>query len=89
MMDRFTKAQRRREARLQADDAATWKCETCDTIIESGRHCWPCGAYWRDVDNGLFADDFEMFPQTDSERRTAMFRDLMGYTGEPKNDDWL
>lgn len=55
----LTKAARRREAKLQADDAATWKCETCETIIESGKYCWPCGSYWSDVDNGMFADDWE------------------------------
>lgn len=52
--DPTTKAMRRRAARLEAADASTWKCETCETIIESGKHCRPCGSYWEDVRNGLW-----------------------------------
>lgn len=51
------KSSRRFEARLQADDASTWKCHTCETIIESGDYCWPCSSYWEDVRNGLWDDD--------------------------------
>jgi hypothetical protein len=50
---------RRREGRVQAEDASTWKCQTCHTIIESGTHCWPCASYWEDCKNGLWADDWE------------------------------
>lgn len=51
------RAARRREAKLQADDASTWKCETCETIVDQGaRYCWPCGSYWEDCRNGLWDD---------------------------------
>ncbi len=46
----------RRCARVEAEDAATWECRTCKTIIESGEYCRPCGSYWEDVRKGLWND---------------------------------
>ena len=42
------------EARTEAAEVAAWKCESCDVLIEDGRHCWQCASYWKDVDNGVF-----------------------------------
>lgn len=49
------------EAANEAQEAASWQCESCNTFIEEyrdGPHCHHCAEYWDDVSRGLF-DDWE------------------------------
>lgn len=50
------------EARAEAIETRLWQCRSCDTMIEDrmddAPYCRSCGAYWRDVDNGLFDDEW-------------------------------
>lgn len=52
-------AEAKRIALEELDEVRSWKCESCDTLIETenSRYCRACAAYWEDVRNGLFEDE--------------------------------
>jgi len=47
-----------REAAIENEEVRSWKCASCDTMIEEEgkRYCRTCADYWRDVDAGMFDD---------------------------------
>lgn len=53
----MTKKQMICEDLHDAVDAETWKCQSCDKMIEDDHtkpYCRYCGEYWKDVQNGLW-----------------------------------
>lgn len=47
------------EARVEAVEARSWVCSSCDKMIEEGQpepYCRSCAMYWQDVATGLFDD---------------------------------
>ncbi len=49
------------EAIAEAEEARSWTCASCDTLIEDqGPHCRSCAAYWADVDAGLYDEDWDI-----------------------------
>jgi hypothetical protein len=72
MSQTMTRAARQKEARLQAADCRTWKCQTCEIIVQDGeRYCWPCESYWEDCRNGLWSDRTPLSPLASIIRRLA------------------
>ncbi|TCU34090.1 hypothetical protein EV129_11373 [Rhizobium azibense] len=50
---------RRQDAESVAAEERSWKCESCDKMIEEhgdGPHCRHCAMYWEDVRKGVFGD---------------------------------
>lgn len=46
------------EARAENAEVKSWKCETCDLMIENfqQQYCRACSQYWTDVQMGVFDD---------------------------------
>jgi len=59
----MSKAMRLRRAQTESADVNSWKCKTCDRMIEGDDpcdvYCRYCASYWRDVDEGLWADPID------------------------------
>ena len=50
---------KRTDAETMAAEERSWKCESCDRMIEEnsgGSHCRYCAMYWEDVAAGVFDD---------------------------------
>lgn len=51
-----------REAAQMRDEEDSWRCPSCTTLVEPGSefepYCPSCGSYWRDVEDGMFGDDY-------------------------------
>lgn len=52
---------RKHEAESIAAEERRWTCETCDRMLNECdiRYCAHCAAYWKDVKDGLFDDDYD------------------------------
>jgi hypothetical protein len=58
--DKFKRGSKVRlpDAASEHAEATTWKCASCDRMVEGdeGTYCMICDQYWRDVANGVFDD---------------------------------